>query len=400
MLTGLLGADASATRISHKAAEGYEISPERAAPRQWSATTRAGWPASTNGNLTGFSVAVSGNTAVVAAPGATTKTATNAGTAYIYERSGGKWHRVKTLADPRGQPQDFYAWAVAIARTKAGTYIVAVGGNDSNSLQDLVYIYTGSGKVWHLLSTLSDPGTTSEDMYGDVIVMTGSTLVISASCFNNLTGEVWIYERSGRHWKLHANIIDPNNHAGDTFGESIAISGDTVLAYGAGVVYDFARTPVGTWPLITTIPNPGDAAKFGAAIAISGATAVIGAPGMTPSSAAGAAYVFRRSGTTWTLKQTLIEPKGIQGMEFGYAIAMTATGMLIGMPAYGTVNCGTAFLLRPASGRWVIRRRIKNPSCTANDQFGYAVAISGAAGVFGAPHTNNDSGAAYFKLLS
>lgn len=380
-----------------------------ATSKRWSGANRdtsANWdtPATTTPtNDLGLAVAVSGNTAVVAAPGV----ATNAGTAFIYERSGKTWHRAATLSDPRGQANDWYAWDVAIFSTKTMIY-VAVGGNDTNNLDDLVYIYAGSGKSWQLEATLADPGHSGgADMFGDSIALSNTTLVVGAACYFNFTGEIWIFERSGRRWVLQAHRIDPLDTGGDDFGTSVAASGSTVLV-GAqdGKAYIYKANSRHRWRLSATLHNPGMAMnQFGRAVAISGGTAVIGAPGEVPNNilppppGPGAAYVFRLSGTRWRLRQKLDASTGGARDEFGFAITMTGSNMLIGSPTYGTTNCGSAFVAVQSGGRWIIRKRLPNQNCTQDALFGFSVAQSNAIAVLGAPGTNSGNGAVYFRSL-
>jgi hypothetical protein len=354
----------------------------------------------TTGNLDGFSVAISGKTAVIAAPG----TKSNAGSShvynYIFRRSGSQWAKVATLPDPRGLANDEYAWSVAISSSKAGTY-VAIGGNNTNGQPDLVYIYKGSGKTWSLEATLRDPGNSYEDMFGDALAISSTTLVVGASCVDYNSGAAYIYERSGSHWLREASMRDPLDRENDTFGGSVAVSGDTVLIGSNGQGYVYTHKPGHGWPQTAVIRNPGPPANFGLTVTLSGKTAVIGAPGPAPNTpdpgslSAGTAYLYTLKGTAWSRRQKLTAPAGIHGDEFGYAVAMTSSRLLIGMPTYGKIDCGNALVFTPSGGKWDFHGQVKDPACTAGDQFGYAVALYEATGVIGAPGTNSGQGANY-----
>lgn len=358
---------------------------------------RAVRPGQSGGNQAGFSVAISGATAVVAAPG----TSQNAGSAYIRERSRGRWHRAATLPDPRGAIGDEYAWSVAISSSKAGTY-AAIGGNNYNGDRDVVYVYKGSGKTWHLQAKIGDPGSTFQDMFGDALAMNSSTLVVSASCRENNTGGVYIYGRSGASWKLQASLTNPAGNVGDKYGFSVAISGSTVVVGAINVAYAYTREPGKGWRETARLTNPGPAdGFFGTSVAVLGSAAVIGAPGDPAEgiNLAGAAYVYRISGTRLSRTQRLTAPPHSRGDAFGNSIAMTSKNILIGMPLYGTSKCGTAYAFRPSGGRWRLQAQVRNPHCTAGDQFGYAVALSGTSGAIGAPYANGNAGASYELTL-
>jgi FG-GAP repeat len=373
----------------------------------WGSSSGGKKPNATTGAETGFSIAVAGNTAVVAAPG----TSDDAGLASIWERSGRHWKKAATLADPRGDAGDWYAWAVAISSTKSGTY-VAVGGNDTNTQQDAIYIYKGSGTHWHREAKLLDPGINSQDMYGDSIAISPSVLVVGASCYNANMGEIWIYSRLITGWHLRNMYIDPGNSHDDNFGQAVGVSGRNVLIGAIDKVYVYTRTSRNRWRRSATIANPGRAKdNFGASLAVFGSTVLIGAPTGVPGGiisspvGAGAAYVFQKSGMSWRKRQKLTAPGGL-GQKFGFSVSFDGRAMLIGVPTYlshGTINCGAAFLATRSGGKWVVHHsivKIQNENCYTNDGIGWSVAISGNTGIIGSPWTNSNQGVAYFAPLS
>ena len=349
----------------------------------------AGWGGGSSTNQLGFSVAISGSTAVASAPGTNSFT----GTVYLWDHHGGSWHRVTALPDPRHAKGDNYAWAVGVSSTKSGTY-VAVGGNDTNGLPDKVYIYTGSGISWHLQATIKDPGTSYLDMYGDNLAISPTTLVVGASCGQANSGAAYIYKHEGSKWVLQDSILDPRATAGDFFGEAVAVSGNTVVIGAVGYFYVYTHTPSQGWTQTATIANPGPSGdSFGQSVALSstGTTAIVAAPGVPP---AGAAYVYHLSGTTWSQQQELTEPGG---GEFAWAVAMSGSELLVGMPIGGQPNCGAAFAYKLSGTQFTMQKQIADPnqSCTSGDKFGYSVALTSTYGIFGAPGANNGKGANY-----
>jgi hypothetical protein len=355
-------------------------------------------------NCKGFAVAANGSLAAVAAPG----TKGRAGSISIYHfirLRGGEttpksgWEEEATIPDPRSLADDEYAWAAAVYSTKTTSYVV-VGGNDNNGARDFVYIYAGSGKRWRLQAKIGDPGTSFQDMFGDALALSNGTLVIGASCVNYDSGAAYVYQQSGTHWVLKATMSDPLNRSDDFYGQSVAVSGGNVLVGAIGQAYAYTRNKAGKWPLTTTLHNPSAPQDdFGNSVAVSGSTAVIGAPGGAPGSGAtmpGAAYLYKKTGSGWSKTARLTAPAGVKGSEFGYAVAMTATAMLIGMPAADAkAACGTAFAYRPSGSRWALLSRLEDPDCTAGASFGYSVELSGTSVVAGAPGTNGFAGAAY-----
>jgi WD40 repeat protein len=355
------------------------------------------------GNQVGFSVDVSGSLAVVGAPGM----AKDAGTAYVYEKSGGQWVKEATLPDPRKAPKnahDFYAWAVAISSSKSGNY-VAVGGNDANGEADLVYIYKGSGKSWKLTQTIHDLGGVSTDMFGDALAISDDTLVVSATCVNGNSGTMYVYLRFSQKWNLDATIPDPAGQPNDFFGQSVSISGNQILVGATNAAYVYISTSQGHWSQAKTFPNPGSANdNFGFGVALAGTKAVIGAPGGIPGQeissplSPGAAYVFTGSGPDWSsTPKTLTAPFGVTGDEFGRSVTITGNSILIGMPNEGMASCGSAFAF-DLSGL-LPDGAVQDPACAKNDQFGFSVAAAAATAGIGAPTANKDKGATFFVAL-
>jgi hypothetical protein len=353
------------------------------------------------GNDLGYAVAIAGNIAVVSAPGVNG----NTGTAYIYERyehGGGQWQQAVKLPNPRGAKNDDYAWSVAIASTKAGTY-VAVGGNDSNGLLNKVYVYYGSGLSWKLQATITDPGNNTADRFGDALAISSNTLVIGAYCAPNNFGVAWVFQRSGSSWTQQAELQDPGQNSADNYGNAVAVSGNTVLIGAVDTSYVYTNEAGQGWVQTATLANPGTSDdNFGESVALAGTTAVIGAPGNGPGSPTllpGAAYVYTESGSTWTQHQKLTYPAGTKGDDFGYSLAMNSTTMIIGMPIYGATGCGTAYVYKSSGGPWTEQARQADPACQKGDNFAFSVALFGPYGVYGAPCLNNHLGAVYLKKL-
>jgi hypothetical protein len=355
------------------------------ATARWGGTRLTG----STGNQLGFSVAIAGTTAIASAPGVNN----NAGAVYFWHHVGGSWHKVLTWPDPRGATNDNYAWSVAMSSTSAGTYM-AIGGNDNNGKPDFVYVYKqGSGFTWNLEAKIRDPGNNYLDMFGDALAISSTTLVVGASCVNDFSGAAYIYQRSGTHWNREASMSDPLGNSSDSYGGSVAVSGNRVLVGDLDVAYVYTHTSGQGWPLTAAISNPGPSGdSFGQSVTLSGTTAVIGAPYGTQGE--GAAYVYRLSGTTWSQQQELTEPGG---GEFGWSVAMSGSRLVVGEPIDGEPSCGTAYAFKLSGTQFTLLGQIADPdkSCTTGTKFGYSVALTGTYGIFGAPGANNGRGANY-----
>lgn len=349
----------------------------------------------------GYSVAIANGVAVVGAPG----TNNGAGAVFFYSLSKGSWKYQETIKDPRGQAMDEFGWSVAVTSSSNGTY-AAVGATDNNSSFDFVYVYKLLSGKWRQQVALPDPGASSQDNFGSSVAISGTTLVVGASCVDTHTGEFWIYEHFTQSWVLKAHELDPANKQDDFFGQSLSVSGNRILAGATDKAYVFTETPRHRWYRTSNIRNPGIAEdNFGLVAALSGTTAVIGAPGgvagaiISSPLSAGASYVYTLRDKKWSLAKKLKAPRGVQGDQFGYSLALVGNVMLIGMPLEGKTGCGRAFVFKAVRGKWLLQAQILNPHSTSHDEFGFSVAESGSTAVYGAPYANALRGAVHFKKL-
>lgn len=222
---------------------------------------------------------------------------------------------------------------------------------------------------------------------------------------------------------LKAAVTDSN----DTFGMSVAISGDTAVVgaiwedgvignpnvnsssfFDSGATYVFVRN-AGMWTQQAYLKasNLGVSDMFGSSVAISGDTIVVGAIGEdggngveTDNSAAnaGAAYVFVRSGGVWTQQAYLKASNAGAGDEFGSAVAISGDTIVVAAMKEDsnatTVNgdgsnnsastSGAAYVFARNAGGWNQEAYLKASNAEAADQFGYSVAVSGETVVVGA----------------
>jgi uncharacterized protein (TIGR03437 family) len=209
-------------------------------------------------------------------------------------------------------------------------------------------------------------------------------------------------------------IIASNGAGFDHFGAAVAISEDTAVVgvpdndpggrTNAGAVYVFVRSG-STWTQQAqlTASDGANFDSFGSAVAISGETIVVGAYGDDNgfNSDQGSAYVFVRSGTTWSQQSKLTVSNGAANDWFGYAVAISGETVIIGAPlddSGSTVNQGSAYVFIRNGATWSQQQQINATDAADSDNFGFAVALQGETAVVGAPAddvSNGDQGSAY-----
>jgi nucleoside-specific outer membrane channel protein Tsx len=251
----------------------------------------------------GWSVAVSGSTAVVGAPQHSFEYYPEQGAAYMFVESGGTWVLQAEMTAWDGAEYDFFGWSVA-----ASGSTVAVGAVNhtvgSNSGEGAAYVYTESSD-----EELTASDGRAFDSFGCSVAVSGGTAVVGAC--NHPAGELpgpgaaYVFVESGTTWTQQAELKAPNGIARERFGASLAVSGSTVVVgdaaqtagsnRGQGAAYVFAQSD-GTWrrqaKLTASDGETGDV--FGASVAASGSTVIVGAPHhlVGSNNPQGAAYVF------------------------------------------------------------------------------------------------------------
>lgn len=277
--------------------------------------------------------------------------------------------------------------------------------------------------------SLVPTGSQPLDRVGSSVALAGDRLVVSALLHDEAGpdfGAVYVYERHGGTWNEVAELWPCGGASLDYFGYSLDLTGDQLgarivvgapeadanppIVVNSGRAYVYRRDPSG-WvcEAVLDAPNPDTGDGFGTAVAIdaTGDTLIVGAHGQNPlGSLSGSAYVFQRSGTSWSSVIELTAfppgpPDNHAGEEFGLAVDIDGDRIAIGAPSptFGTTQDGVVYTFEWSGAAWVNETKIPTPgaSPTVFEWFGFAVALDGDRLLVGA---NNDddgasSGAAY-----
>jgi hypothetical protein len=310
-------------------------------------------------------VATDGNLAAVGAPRASLQGSSSSGGAYVFNTNTGAL--VATLVNPHPANDGAFGSSVAIS----GNIVVVEGpwGSDAEA----AYLFDAT--TGNLLRTLTDPAGIPDDMFVTSVAISGNTVAVGALGANmgaRSAGAVYVFDATTDN--LLCTLADPKSVVSDDFGYSVAISGNTVIvgspyddtgATDAGTAYLFDAT---TGNLLHTLANPNPAANdnFGNSVAISGNTIAVGAfqddSGATD---AGAAYVF--DVTTGNLLSTLANPSPTASDKFGTSVAVSDNTVVVGTyeQQMGVSNAGAAYLFDAATGNLV--RTLANPAPTTYD---------------------------------
>ena len=353
-------------------------------------------------NLFGRAVAVSGETAVVGSlnsdPGPS-----ESGSVYVFVRSGTSWSQQAKLMADDATVGDLFGNAVAI---DGDTLVVGAWADDNAGGMNAgsVYVFVRSGTVWSQQAKLiSDDGAPS-DLFGGSVSVSGDTLLVGVQSDDDAgggSGSAYVFVRSGTNWSQQAKLTADDAAAVDLFGEAVSLSGDTALigshkdddlGVDSGSAYVFVRSGTSWMQQAKLLPSDGAAGHhFAEAVAMHGETAVVGSVHI--SNDAGAAYVYVRSGTSWSqeAKLTANDPSDLD--LFGFAVAFEEQTAVIGswLDDDLGINSGSAYVFVRNGTSWALERKIIASNGSLLDQFGIMVAVSAGSAVIGA-HQNDQSG--------
>ncbi|HRI71087.1 MAG TPA: FG-GAP repeat protein, partial [Polyangium sp.] len=180
----------------------------------------------------GSSVALSGDTALIAAPGVDTGPNVDNGAVYVFARNGTTWTEQTKLVASDGNTRDFFGWSVALSDDTAliGASNVSVTGNNG---QGSAYVFVRNGTTWTEQTKLIASDGAAGDRFGASVALSVDTALIGAyntyAGTNIELGSAYVFVRNGATWTEQAELIASDRQKGDSFGRSLALSGDTAV---------------------------------------------------------------------------------------------------------------------------------------------------------------------------
>jgi hypothetical protein len=242
------------------------------------------------------------------------------------------------------------------------------------------------------------------DEFGISVAVDGDTALIGASYENGGQGAAYVFVQSGGVWSETQKLTASDGAASDWFGQSVALDGDTAvigapqyLDFGNGAAYVFTRSGA-SWSESQKLTADDGAGRdqFGISVAVDGSNVLVGAYGLAFYQ--GAAYAFVGSGGSWTQAQKLVANDAAQNADFGVSVALDGTTALIG--AYGDASYqGAAYVFDGTGGTWSQMQKLVASDGAANAHFGISVALEGGRALVGAEGAsvgaNSHQGEAY-----
>jgi len=338
----------------------------------------------------GVSVAISGTTVMVGAPGY----GKSAGRAYLFARSGAIWNQTVELKGSDTVAGDYFGYSVVVSGTTA-----VVGSPGYAKDAGRAYVFTNTASGWKQVAELKGSDTVAGDYFGYSVVVSGTTAVVGSPGYAKTAGRAYVFTDTTSGWKQTAVLKGSDTGANEGFGYSVAISGAAavvgapVYTKNAGRAYVFTDTSSG-WKQAAELKGSDTVASdgFGISVAISGTTALVGADGHAKQS--GRAYVFTNTASGWKQAAELKGSDTVAADGFGISVVISGATAIAGAPDHAKQS-GRAYVFTNTASGWKQAAELKGSDTVAEDGFGVSVVISGTTVVVGAPDRAKDAGQAY-----
>ena len=297
------------------------------------------------GDEFGRSASISGDYAVVGA----FKDDDNgdfSGSAYVFKRTGTSWAQEAKLLPADGATGDFFGESVSISGDYA---VVGARNDDDNGINSgSAYVFKRIGTSWAQEAKLLPADGAERDNFGQSVSISGDYAVVGAfkdDDNGSSSGSAYVFKRIGTSWVQEAKLLPADGATGDFFGESVSISGDYAVVGakgddGTGSAYVFKRSGTSWAQEAKLLASDGAAGDFfGLPVSISGDYAVVGAhDDDNNGDHSGSAYLFKRTGTSWTEEAKLLASDGAAGDHFG---VVSISGGYVVVGAYFDDDNGT-----------------------------------------------------------
>ena len=345
----------------------------------------------TSGDQFGDSVSIDGDYAVCAASQDDTL---RKGSAYIFKREGTTWTQQSKIVKD-GTRSDYHQFGRSVAIS--GDYVISgmpgdsdTGGNNSGA----AYIFKRYGTSWIQMQRIVGTTRTTNHRFGGCVSIDGEYAIVGMHYEGNFKGHASIFKRTGETWTEQIEVESDDGDTTDRFAGSVSISGNYAIVgafndndngSGSGSAYIYGLNG-STWSLQQKIIADDGVANdsFGWSVAISGEYALVGAYGHASK---GCAYIFKRDGTSWTQQAKLISSDIEANDSFGQYVALKGDIAVISSPNEdpdNVSNAGSVYIFKRNGTKWIQQTKFTGNDSVTSDKFGTSVAVSNNDVIVGA----------------
>jgi hypothetical protein len=396
----------------------------------------------------GLSVEIKGDYLAVGA----SESNLNSGSGSVYffaknQGGAGNWGYVQRVIASTQASSDYFGASVSISGEYAviGAYAQDTDGSNANYVSGAgsAYVFkrNSSSGNWSQIKKLTAPVRAQDDNFGYCVAMSGDYIVIGAykesqdateSNTKTESGSAYIFKKDvggSDNWGFQKKITAAVRNAGDQFGYSLAISGNTIwsgaykhsydvfesdIMSWSGAAYCFQKDKNGSenWGQTQKMVSNGLREKdnYGWSVSVNGDYAAVGAPGNDKSANgktltdAGAVYILHHNGLTWNEIKKITAQDAVAGDNFGWSVALNNDYLVVGAPHEDGVNpatdsqSGAAYIFSRNQGgtnNWGQVKKIIADDRAASNVFGFSVGVDGEFIVVGARGASDQRGAAY-----
>ncbi|MFQ5526160.1 MAG: hypothetical protein ACE5GX_07845 [Thermoanaerobaculia bacterium] len=411
----------------------------------WGQTQKLTASGAAAGDEFGWAVAIASNGIAVGAYLADNHP--DAGAVYLFERNVGaptSWSEVSKVTASDQASDDRLGFGVALT---AETLLAgAPRDDDDGDRSGSAYVFARTGAIWQEVDKPVASDAVGADKFGTSAAISGEVAAVGsprALPHNSAgigVGAVYIYRRSqesgSESWTEEIKVSSTSLNFGEAFGSAVGLSGDTLVvgssaddwacpsdpfSCNSGGVSFFERNQGGedAWGGVNEFgPSDGEAQdRFGSSVAISGDTAVVGAPldddacPADPDCNSGSVYVFQRNqggSLPWGEVAKLTASSADAGDRFGTSVAIDGDTVVVGAPkeddlcppAFPDCDSGAVYVFERNQGgadQWgEVARQIPSGPFPGNEQLGTSVAIDGDRAIAGAAFGDADAAGLLF----
>ena len=348
----------------------------------------------------GVSVSIDGDYAIVGVYGDDNDNGIDAGSAYIFKRTGmTSWSQEAKLTAADGEADDYFGVSVSID----GDYAI-VGAFGDDGYRGSAYIFKWTGIVWSQQEKIVAADGEADDYFGASVSINGDYAIVGVYGDDNSNGidagSAYIFKRNRTTWSQQEKIVAADGEADDYFGVSVSINGEYTIVGSyyddnsngndTGSAYIFKRTGT-VWSQEAKLTAADGEADdyFGVSVSIDEEYAIVGAFG--DDGYRGSAYIFKWTGTTWSQQEKIVAADGEADDHFGVSTSISKDYVVIGA-FYDDSETGSAYIFKRSGSCWSQEDKLVAWDDTSGDRFGCFVSISGLSAIIGAYYDDNNNG--------
>ncbi len=342
----------------------------------------------------GNSVSVNGDTALVGAPTDRCGAGSSCGAAYVFRFDGSSWVEEQKLTAPDAEERDWFGASVSLS---GETAVVGARGDDCSAGEDCgsAYVFRFDGTTWVQEQKLTAFDAAEHALFGIAVSISGNAALVRGG------GAAYVFRFNGARWVGEQKLTPSDGGVHGFSGGSGFLGADLALVgapfvdceaghdCGAAYVYRFDGSSwVEEQKLTASDASAND--LFGESVAVSGDTVLVGAiwDDCAAGGNCGAAYVFRLNGSSWVEQQKLTASDAGGVDFFGSSVSLSGKTALVGArrdDCLPSVDCGSAYLFRFNGSTWVEQQKLTASPAVPPAIFGASVSLNGETAFVGAP---------------